>query len=150
MSTFSQNFPYKKTNFQGGEPISQTPELIQELQETNNKESWAVEVQMDSILEGYIIEFPVDATKSYSKAERVIFNGPKGRFLLSLQLSIKMLVCEKGIVKMHLEQQNYGLWRWWISRRKGGDEWKDKGQMGASFDETLREAKEESGFMRRG
>ena len=58
---------------------------------------------MDSILEGYIIEFVVDTTKSYSEEEREFFNGPKGRFLLSLQLSIKMLICEKGILKMHLE-----------------------------------------------
>ena len=52
-------FTKKKTNFQGGEPTSWTPELIQELQETNNKASWAVEVWLDSILEGYIIEFEV-------------------------------------------------------------------------------------------
>ena len=58
---------------------------------------------MDSILEGYINEFVVDTTKSYSEVEREIFNGPRGRFLLCLQLSIKMLVCEKGILKMHLE-----------------------------------------------
>ena len=32
-------FTYKKINFQGGEPTSWTPELIQELQETDNKAS---------------------------------------------------------------------------------------------------------------
>ena len=58
---------------------------------------------MDSILEGYITEVVVDTTKSYDEAEREFFNGPRGRFLLSLQLSIKMLVCEKDILKMHLE-----------------------------------------------
>ena len=58
---------------------------------------------MDSILEGYITEFAVETTKSYNEVEREFFNGPRGRFLLSLQLSIKMLVCEKGKLKMHLE-----------------------------------------------
>ena len=58
---------------------------------------------MDSILEGYITEFGVDTTKSYSEAEREFFNGLRGRFLLSLQLSIKMLICEKGILKTHIE-----------------------------------------------
>ena len=58
---------------------------------------------MDSILEGYIIDFVVDTNKSYSEAEREFFNGPRGRFLLLLQLSIKMLVYKKGILKMHLE-----------------------------------------------
>ena len=58
---------------------------------------------MDSILEGYITKFVVNTNKYYSEAEREFFNGPRGRFLLLLQLSIKMLVCEKGILKMHLE-----------------------------------------------
>ena len=58
---------------------------------------------MDSILEGYITEFAVDTNKAYIEAEREFFNGPRGRFLLSLQLSIKMLIYEKGILKMHLE-----------------------------------------------
>ena len=58
---------------------------------------------MDSILEGYITKFIVDTNKYYSEAGREFFNRPRGRFLLSLQLFIKMLVCEKGILKMHLE-----------------------------------------------
>ena len=58
---------------------------------------------MDSILEGYIIEFDVNTNKSYREVDREFFNRPRGRFLLSLQLSIKMLLCEKGILKMHLE-----------------------------------------------
>ena len=77
-------FTYKKTNFQGGEATSWTPELIQELQETDNRASWAVEVWMDSILEGYITEFVVNTTKSYNEEEMEFFNGPRGRFLLSL------------------------------------------------------------------
>ena len=96
-------FTNHKTNFQGGEITSWTPELIQELHETNNRASWAVEVWLDIILEGYITDFVVDTTNSYNESERYFFNGPRGRFLLSLQLSIKMLVCEKGIPKMHLE-----------------------------------------------
>ena len=58
---------------------------------------------MDSILEGYITEFNVNTNKSYNEAEREFINEPRGRFLLSLQLSIKMMVCEKGILKMHLD-----------------------------------------------
>ena len=84
-----ENFSKKKKNFQGLEPTSWTPELIQELQETNNKASWAVELWLDSILEGYITEFSIDTNKSFSEAEREFFSGPRGRFLLSLQLSIK-------------------------------------------------------------
>ena len=47
-------FSSKKKKIQGGEPTSWTPKLIQELQETNNKASWAVEAWLDSILKGYI------------------------------------------------------------------------------------------------
>ena len=98
-----ENFAKWKIKFQGGEPTSWTPKLIQALQETNNKESWVVEVWLDSIFEGYITEFVVDTNKSFSEAEREFFSGPCGRFLLSLQLSIKKLVCEKGILKMDQE-----------------------------------------------
>ena len=69
----------------------------------DNKALRAIEVWLDSILKGYIIKFAVDTNKSYNELEQEFFNGPRGRFLLSLQLSIKMLVCEKGILKMHLE-----------------------------------------------
>ena len=59
---------------------------------------------LENILEGYITEFLVDIVKSYSDAERELFKGPRGRFLLSLQLWIKMLICEKGILKMEYEE----------------------------------------------
>ena len=94
------NFASKKKKFQGGEPTSWTLELIQELWEIDNKASQDIEVWLDSILEGYITEFAVDTNKSFSEAEMDFFNGPRGRFLLSLQLSIKHLVYEKGIMKM--------------------------------------------------
>ena len=39
-----EQFTYKKTNFQGGEPTSWTPKLIRELQETDNRASGVVEI----------------------------------------------------------------------------------------------------------
>ena len=106
-----EKFAKWKTNFQGGESTSWAPELIQVLQETNNNASWGVEVWLDSILEGYITDFVVDTNKSFIKEERDFFTGPRGRFLLSLQLSIKQLVCEKSILKMDQE--------WWNSSVRG-------------------------------
>ena len=82
-------FASKKKNFQGGEPMSWTPEPIQELQEIDNKASQAVEVWLDNVLEGCITEFVVDTNKSFREEKREFFSGPRGRFLLSLQLSIK-------------------------------------------------------------
>ena len=112
---------YRKTNLQGGEPTRQTSELIQQFQEVDNKASRDVEVCIASILEGYITEFMVDIGKSYNNAEREFFSGPRGRFLLSLQLSIKMIIYEKDILKMNSTEQNYGVRRLWVSRRQGLD-----------------------------
>ena len=103
---WSENFAKWKTKFEGREPTSWTPELIQELHETSNKASREVEVWLDSILEGYIIEFAVDTNKYFSEEERDFFSGPRGILLLSLQLLIKKLVYEKGILKMDQEQWN--------------------------------------------
>ena len=83
--------------------MSWTPELIHELQETDNRVWCTVEAWLNIILEGYIVEFTANTNKYYNEVEKEFFNGPRGRFLLSLQLSIKMLVCVKGILKMHLE-----------------------------------------------
>ena len=78
--------------------------MIQQLQEVENRASRAIEMWLDIILEGYITEFVVNIVKSYSDAEREFFKGPRGRFLLSLQLSIKMLICEKGILNMNSDE----------------------------------------------
>ena len=66
----------------------------------DNIASRDVEVWIDNILEGYITEFTVNIINSYSDAGREFFKGPRGRFLLSLKLWIKMLICKKGILKM--------------------------------------------------
>ena len=54
-------------------------------------------------MEGYITEFVVDTAKSYNEEKRELFKRIRGRFLFSLQLSIKMLACREEILKMHLE-----------------------------------------------
>ena len=80
------------------------PKLIEQLKEVYHRASRAVKVWIDIILEGYITEFTVDTVKSYSDAEREFFKGPRGIFLLSLELWIKILICEKGILKMKFEE----------------------------------------------
>ena len=62
------------------------------------------EVWIDNILEEYITEFTVDTVKSYSDVEREFLQGPIGRFLLYLQMWIKMLISEKGIFKMNSDE----------------------------------------------
>ena len=67
---------YQKMNFQRGEPTFWTPELIQQLQEVDNRASRVFEVWLDNILEGYITQFTVGTIKSYSDMKREFFKGP--------------------------------------------------------------------------
>ena len=66
--------------------------------------SHAIDYWIYSILEGYITEFNVDTINSYSAVEREFFKGPQGKFLISLNLWIKMLLCEKGVLRMNSDK----------------------------------------------
>ena len=43
-------------------------------------------------------EFAIDPSTSFSEAERQFFKGPRGKFLHSFSLTIKMILVEKGIL----------------------------------------------------
>ena len=60
----------------------------------------AVDFWLASVLEGFITEFAVDQTKSFNEAERYFFKGYRGKYLRSLNLSIKMLLHEKGTMDL--------------------------------------------------
>jgi hypothetical protein len=59
-----------------------------------------VDFWMDSVLGGYIIEFDIDSTQSYSSTERALFKGPRGRYFKSLSTWVKMLLCDKWVMKL--------------------------------------------------
>ena len=69
-------------------------------------------------MEGYITEFGVNISKSYSDIENEFFQGPRGRFMLSLQLWIKMLIYEKGILKLKSDEKSSGVRRLQVLRRR--------------------------------
>jgi hypothetical protein len=75
-------------------------QMIQEVNTISNKISRALYFWLDSVLGGYITKFSIDCTQSYSVAEREFFKGPCGRYLKSLSTWIKMLLCDKGVMKM--------------------------------------------------
>jgi hypothetical protein len=52
------------------------------------------------VKEGYIIEFVVEYTDSFSEAERKFVEGPRRRLLEEIPLWIKMLFMEKGMMHM--------------------------------------------------
>jgi hypothetical protein len=62
-------------------PRNWTLELVRQLNVVSNNTSCVVDLWLDKILGGYITEFAVDCTQSYSVAERDLFNGLCERFM---------------------------------------------------------------------
>ena len=80
---------------QGADPKSWKPKLIQRLKNVNNRISCGVDYWVDNLLEGYIIEFVIDTIKSHKAVEKV---------LRPLNLWIKILLCEKGVLRMNFDE----------------------------------------------
>jgi len=51
-------------------------------------------------LEGYIIEFPAENHKYFSKEEVVLYEGPKGRLLHEIPNWINILLTKKGMLSV--------------------------------------------------
>ena len=66
----------------------------------SNTISRAVDFWDDSIFQGYITKFAIEAITSYTEAERKIFRAPRRIYLLSISTWIKMLIYEKGILQL--------------------------------------------------
>ena len=81
-----------------------TPELIQILKNVDNPISRAVDFWLASLLEGFITEFAVDQRKSFSEAERYFVKGYRGKYLNSLNLSIKKLLYKKGVLDIFSDE----------------------------------------------
>ena len=81
-----------------------TLELIHTMKSVDNSISWVVDFWLASLLEGFITEFVVDQRKSFSEAERYFFKGYHGQYLNSLNLSLKMLLYEKGVLDIFSDE----------------------------------------------
>ena len=80
-----------------------TPERILQLEETDNTITHTVDHWVVSVIGGFVIEFTVDQFVSYSEAEWRFFMGFYGKFLKTLSLLIKILLCDKSILCSHTE-----------------------------------------------
>ena len=78
-----------------------TPELIQKLEQLDNKITHAVDHWIDHLLGGFVTKFSIDQFVSYSKAKRRFFKGPRGKFLHSLKFLLKMLLREPSCLCKH-------------------------------------------------
>lgn len=81
-------------------PKDWIPKLVKELKETSNPISRAIGFWLDSIMCGYINDFTVDYTKSYSAVEMEFFKGLRAKYLKELKLWIKMALRDKGTFPM--------------------------------------------------
>ena len=63
----------------------------------NNAISRAVDFWTTRTLEAFVTEFAIDTHTLFNEAERQFFKGPRGKYLNSFGLNIKMLLAEKGI-----------------------------------------------------
>ena len=77
-----------------------TPELIRTVKNLDNPITRTVDFWLASVLEGFVTEFAVDQRKSFSAAKRYFFKGYRGKYLRSLNLSLKMLLYEKGTMDL--------------------------------------------------
>ena len=80
-----------------------TLKLVQQLEKSSNKIIHLVDHWIDSVLGGFVTEFAIDQFVSYSEVERRFFKGLRGKFLHSLKLWIKMILCEQGTLCNHIE-----------------------------------------------
>lgn len=70
--------------------------------EISNHISRAVDFSIDSVLKGYVSEFSIEYTQSYSVAEREreFFYGPRDKYLRELMVWIKMALHDCGTLPM--------------------------------------------------
>ena len=73
----------RQTNLQRREAVDWSDQLMREVTSVSNTISRVVDFWFDSILQGYIIEFAVEAITSYSEAERNFFQGPRRRYFFN-------------------------------------------------------------------
>lgn len=97
-----------KTFNHNDRPIRWNLELIQKLKQTDNPVSRAIDFWLNNVFKGFMTEFTVDTLKAYSEAERIFFKGYHSKYLNSLNLWIKMLLCENRVLK--LESQISRKW----------------------------------------
>ena len=81
-------------------PIVWTPELVQRLVASKDNITCTVDHWLDRIIGGFMTEFVVDTSVSYNEAECCFFRAPRGKYLRSLNTWIKMLLCEKRVMKL--------------------------------------------------
>lgn len=107
--TFFYSFPInlyewimKLANDQGrwrlDSPIVWTLELVRRLEAFEDKMTCVVDHWLAYIIGGFMTEFAIDTSVSYSEVECHFLKGSRGKYLKSLNTGIKILLCEKRVM----------------------------------------------------
>jgi hypothetical protein len=70
----------------------------------DNKWTWDIDFWFSQVKEGYIIEFSIEYSDSFSVAERTFEEGPRKQMLEEIPLWIKMLFVERRMMHMDLNR----------------------------------------------
>ena len=81
-------------------PIVWTLELVRRLEASEDKIVCVVDHWLDCVIRGFVTKFAVDTSVSYIEVEQRFFKGTRGKYLSSLNTWIKMLLCEKRVMKL--------------------------------------------------
>lgn len=77
-----------------------TQKLVLILEASEDKIACAIDHWLNWIIGGFITEFAVDTSASYSEAERRFLKGLRGKYVKSLNAWIKILLCEKRVMQL--------------------------------------------------
>ena len=75
----------RPTNFHRREAFEWSDRLVRKVTSVSNTISRAIDFWVDSILQGYITDFAVEAITSYSEDERIFIQGPRRRYFFISQ-----------------------------------------------------------------
>jgi hypothetical protein len=73
---------------------------ITQLQQVNNKFTRAVDLWLDNIVAGFITEFAVETTNSYTTTKKGFLKGTRGTYIISLYTSINIFLSDNGVTTM--------------------------------------------------
>jgi len=60
-------------------PTVWTPELVQKMEASEDKITYAIDHWLDHIIGGFVTKFAVGTSLNYNKAEKHFFKGPRGK-----------------------------------------------------------------------
>jgi len=75
--------------------------MVRRREASEDKITRTVDHWLDRIIGGFITEFAVDTSVSYSEAERHFLKRLRRKYVKSLNTWIKMLLCEKRVMRIN-------------------------------------------------